>query len=69
VAKALADGVRDFADRVLSRRLFAQVREPPQDPQPAPATPVAPAPPAAQAPAAVNAGGLVAPVASPGGTR
>jgi hypothetical protein len=30
VARALADGIRDFADRVLARRLVAQVR-----PQPA----------------------------------
>jgi N-acetylmuramoyl-L-alanine amidase len=26
IARALADGVRDFADQVLARRLFAQVR-------------------------------------------
>jgi N-acetylmuramoyl-L-alanine amidase len=26
IAQALADGVRDFADRVLARRLYAQVR-------------------------------------------
>jgi len=30
VAQALADGVRDFADRVLARRLLAQVRQPEQ---------------------------------------
>lgn len=34
VAQALADGVRDFADKVLARRLFAQAK-----PQPVPATP------------------------------
>ena len=28
VARALADGIRDFADRVLARRLVAQVRPP-----------------------------------------
>jgi N-acetylmuramoyl-L-alanine amidase len=28
IAKALANGVRDFADKVLARRLFAQVKEP-----------------------------------------
>ena len=28
IAKALASGVRDFADKVLARRLFAQVKEP-----------------------------------------
>lgn len=35
VAQALADGVRDFADKVLARRLFAQVKQ-----QPAVASPV-----------------------------
>ena len=34
IARALADGVRDFADKVLARRLFAQVK-----PQPAPPPP------------------------------
>ena len=38
VAKALADGVRDFADKVLARRLFAQVKD--AAPQPAVASPV-----------------------------
>jgi len=33
VAQALADGVRDFADRVLSRRLVAQVKTPPENAQ------------------------------------
>ncbi len=28
IAKALANGVRDFAEQVLARRLFAQVKEP-----------------------------------------
>jgi len=36
IARALADGVRDFADKVLARRLFAQVK-PPDAPVPAPA--------------------------------
>ena len=34
VAQALSDGVRDFADKVLARRLFAQAR--PSAPPPAP---------------------------------
>ena len=38
VAQALADGVRDFADKVLARRLFAQVKQ--AGPQPAVASPV-----------------------------
>jgi N-acetylmuramoyl-L-alanine amidase len=33
VAQALADGVRDFADKVLSRRLVAQVKTPPENAQ------------------------------------
>jgi N-acetylmuramoyl-L-alanine amidase len=33
VAQALADGVRDFADKVLSRRLVAQVKPPPENAQ------------------------------------
>jgi N-acetylmuramoyl-L-alanine amidase len=36
VARALADGVRDFADRVLARRLVAQVRAPAEKPDGAP---------------------------------
>ena len=32
VAQALADGVRDFADKVLARRLVAQVRSPAEKP-------------------------------------
>jgi len=46
IARALADAVRDFADKVLSRRLFAQAR------------PAAPAPPKVDAasPVAVPAG-------------
>src|SRR2546427_229216 len=32
VARALADGVRDFADKVLARRLVAQVRSPAEKP-------------------------------------
>lgn len=66
VAQALADGVRDFADKVLARRLLVQARaqpEPPQAAQPAAApTP----PPEAVEPPPVNAAGLVA---SPSGTR
>jgi N-acetylmuramoyl-L-alanine amidase len=38
VAQALADGIRDFADKVLARRLFAQVKA--TQPQPAVASPV-----------------------------
>ncbi len=34
VAKALADAVRDFADKVLARRLFAQVKPQPAQPPP-----------------------------------
>jgi N-acetylmuramoyl-L-alanine amidase len=34
IAQALADGVRDFADQVLARRLFAQVRPEEQKAQP-----------------------------------
>ena len=33
VAQALVDGVRDFADKVLSRRLVAQVKTPPENAQ------------------------------------
>jgi len=33
VAQALADGVRDFAEKVLSRRLVAQVKPPPENAQ------------------------------------
>jgi N-acetylmuramoyl-L-alanine amidase len=36
VAQALADGVRDFADKVLARRLVAQVRSPAEKPDGAP---------------------------------
>jgi N-acetylmuramoyl-L-alanine amidase len=38
IARALADGVRDFADKVLARRLFAQVKQP--DPPLPPPVPV-----------------------------
>lgn len=34
IAQALADAVRDFADKVLARRLFAQVRSTPPAPPP-----------------------------------
>src|SRR5438309_969293 len=34
IARALADGVRDFADKVLARRLFAQVKPQPAAPPP-----------------------------------
>ena len=69
VATALASAVRDFADKVLSRRLVAQART--QEPAaPLEAKPAAPA--VVEAPAAavetppVQAAGIVA---SPGGTR
>jgi N-acetylmuramoyl-L-alanine amidase len=70
VAKALADGVRDFADRVLSRRLLAQVREP-AEAQPAHAAAVpaaavpAASPPAASAPAPGSAAAAATPPAAP----
>ena len=72
VATALASAVRDFADKVLSRRLVAQARaqEPaaPLEAQPAaPAVVEAPAAPAAAVETPpVQAAGIVA---SPGGTR
>jgi hypothetical protein len=64
VAQALAEAVRDFADKVLARRLFAKAPAAP-DPAPAPAAPSAPAEPPSAAPP-VNAAAVVA---SPGGTR
>ncbi len=72
VATALASAVRDFADKVLSRRLVAQARtqEPaaPLEAKPAPPAVVeAPAAPAAAVETPpVQAAGIVA---SPGGTR
>jgi len=60
VAKALAEAVRDFADKVLARRLFAKAPA-----APAPAASASPAAPASAEPA-VDAAAVVA---SPGGTR
>ena len=67
IAAALSEAVRDFADKVLARRLFAQARTPPQATKveaTATPVPVAPAPAAEAAP--VQAAGIVA---SPDGTR
>ena len=72
VAKALADAVRDFADKVLARRLFAQARPPEAGAAQASAAvaPRAPSVPAEPGPV-VNAAGLVpaTAVAAPAGTR
>lgn len=79
VARALADAVRDFADKVLARRLFAQARPPPVSPAPAApaekpppegavsAAPVPAAP--AEKPSAGGAASAAAVVAAPVGTR
>ena len=70
VATALASAVRDFADKVLSRRLVAQARtqEPaaPLEAKPPAAPAVVEAPAAAVETPPVQAAGIVA---SPGGTR
>src|SRR5204863_98397 len=52
VAQALADGVRDFADKVLARRLVAQVRSPAEKADGAPVNAAA----AVASPAAITGG-------------
>ena len=76
VATALSEAVRDFADKVLSRRLFAQARAPRSAPQQADAAPQASAAPVTAPAGAAAASAVEAPpvqaagiVASPGGTR
>jgi len=73
IAQALSEAVRDFAGKVLERRLFAKATTTPALAAPVPAEPSAPAPaPAEPAAAAVVEAPPVntaAVVASPGGTR
>jgi len=65
VAQALADGVRDFAEKVLARRLFVQARTLPEPTPTAKPAAAAPATEAVEAPS-VHTAGIVA---SPSGTR